>query len=396
MRGWGGGRRLTLAAPLTSPAALLYSYAFPCLGGRVQRQQSDATDKGANGMAAELQSTRYDVADVSAAVDYYFDKGWTDGLPVVPPTENAIWGMLETAGLEPQAEITFIDNRQVSVTAEKVAINGVMAGCRPEYMPVLVAAVEAMGDPLWSYHGPATSTGGSAVFAVVNGPIAQELGLNHGDNLFGPGWRANASIGRALRLVMRNVIGTLPGRLDRSTLGHSGKYSFCIAENEAESPWPALHVERGFRPQQDAVTILAALAPQQFYNQLSNTAEGILTTACAHMRISAGIRSHPQYALVLAGEHMQVLAQDGWSKDDVRRFCFERTQTSRAELKRIHVMAGDVSAADETAMMPLVPAPEDFLVIAAGSRAGAFSAFIPGWGSKSTSQSVSREIRKRR
>ena len=396
MRGWGGGRRLTLAVPLTSPAALLYSYAFPCLGGRVQRQQSDATDKGANGMAAELQSTRYDVADVSAAVDFYFDKGWTDGLPVVPPTENAIWGMLETAGLEPQAEITFIDNRQVSVTAEKVAINGVMAGCRPEYMPVLVAAVEAMGDPLWSYHGPATSTGGSAVFAVVNGPIAQELGLNHGDNLFGPGWRANASIGRALRLVMRNVIGTLPGRLDRSTLGHSGKYSFCIAENEAESPWPALHVERGFRPEQDAVTILAALAPQQFYNQLSNTAEGILTTACAHMRISAGIRSHPQYALVLAGEHMQVLAQDGWSKDDVRRFCFERTQTSHAELKRIHVMAGDVSAADETAMMPLVPAPEDFLVIAAGSRAGAFSAFIPGWGSKSTSQSVSREIRKRR
>ena len=345
-------------------------------------------------MAAALQSTRYDVADVSAAVDFYFDKGWTDGLPVVPPTENAIWGMLESAGLEPQAEITFIDNRQVSVTAEKVAINGVMAGCRPEYMPVLVAAVEAMGDPLWSYHGPATSTGGSAVFTVVNGPVAEELGLNHGDNLFGPGWRANASIGRALRLVMRNVIGTFPGRLDRSTLGHSGKYGFCIAENEAESPWPALHVDRGFRPDQDVVTILAALAPQQFYNQLSNTAEGILTTACAHMRISAGIRSHPQYVLVLAGEHMQVLAQDGWSKDDVRRFCFEHTRTSHAELKRIHVMAGEISAADETTMMPLVPTPEDFLVIAAGSRAGAFSAFIPGWGSKSTSQSVSREIRR--
>ena len=345
-------------------------------------------------MATELRSTRYDVADMSAALDFYFEKGWTDGLPVVPPTENAIWGMLETAGLEPQAEVTFIDHRQVSVTAEKIAINGVMAGCRPEYMPVLVAAVEAMGDPRWSYHGPATSTGGSAVFAVVNGPIAEELGLNHGDNLFGPGWRANAAIGRSLRLVMRNVIGTLPGRLDRSTLGHSGKYGFCIAENEAESPWPALHVERGFRPEQNAVTILAALAPHQFYNQLSNTAEGILTTACAHMRISAGIRSHPQYVLVLAGEHMQVIGQDGWSKDDIRRFCFEHTQSTHAELKRIHVMAGEVSAADETAMMPLVPAPEDFLVVAAGSRAGAFSAFIPGWGSKSTSQSVTREIRR--
>lgn len=345
-------------------------------------------------MAAELQSTRYDVADMAAAVGFYFDKGWTDGLPVVVPTENAIWGMLESAGLEPQTEITFIENRQVSVTAEKVAINGVMAGCKPEYMPVLVAAVEAMGDPLWSYHGPATSTGGSAVFAVVNGPIAQELEINHGDNLFGPGWRANSAIGRALRLVMRNVIGTLPGRLDRSTLGHSGKYSFCIAENEAESPWPPLHVERGFSPEQSAVTILAALAPHQFYNQLSHTAEGILTTACAHMRISAGVRSHPQYVLVLAGEHMQVIGQDGWSKDDIRRFCFEHTHTSQAELKRIHVMPGELSAADETAMMPLVPTPDDFLVVAAGSRAGAFSAFIPGWGSKSTSQSVTREIRR--
>ena len=248
-------------------------------------------------MAEALQSTRHDVADMSAAVDFYFDKGWTDGLPVVPPTENAIWGMLESAGLEPQAEITFIDNRQVSVTAEKVAINGVMAGCRPEYMPVLVAAVEAMGDPLWSYHGPATSTGGSAVLTVVNGPIAEELGLNHGDNLFGPGWRPNASIGRALRLVMRNVIGTLPGRLDRSTLGHSGKYGFCIAENEAESPWPALHVERGFRADQStsspfwrpwrrtSSTTSSAIPPRASSPPPART--------CASRRGSGAIRSTP-------------------------------------------------------------------------------------------------------
>ena len=191
-------------------------------------------------MARELQSKRYEVSDAVAAVEFYYDKGWTDGLPVVPPTENSIWGMLESAGLAPDQEIAFIQNRQVSVTAEKMAINAVMAGCKAEYMPVVVAAVEALGDPVWSYHGPATSTGGSAVFMLVNGPIAQELNINCGDNLFGPGWRANASIGRAVRLIMRNVIGTIPGRLDRSTLGHGGKYSFCIAENEAESPWPAL------------------------------------------------------------------------------------------------------------------------------------------------------------
>ena len=342
----------------------------------------------------ELQSTRYEVNDTEEAIEFYYAKGWTDGLPVVPPTEQSIRAMLDAGGLEPGEEITFIDNRQVSVTAEKVAINAVMAGCTPDYMPVVVAAITAIGDPAWSYHGPATSTGGSAVFMLVNGPIARELGLNHGDNLFGPGWRPNATIGRAVRLVMRNVIGTIPGRLDRSTLGHAGKYSFCIAENEADSPWPAVHVERGFRPEQNAVTVLAALAPHQFYNQLSNTAEGILTTACAHMRISAGAARQPEYVLVIAGEHMQVIAKDGWSKEDIKRFCFEHASTSLAELKRINIVPGSLTAADETTMRPLVHDPDDFIVVAAGSRAGAFSAYIPGWGGARTSASVTKEIRR--
>jgi hypothetical protein len=340
----------------------------------------------------ELQSTRYEVSDAAEAIEFYYAKGWTDGLPVVPPTQTSIHAMLDAAGCEPGDEITFIENRQVSVTAEKVAINAVMAGCLPAYMPVVVAAVKAIGDPLWSYHGPATSTGGSAVFMLVNGPIARELEMNCGDNLFGPGWRANATIGRAVRLVMRNVVGTLPGRLDRSTLGHSGKYTFCIAENEEESPWPPVHVERGFRPEQNAVTVFAALALHQFYNQLSNTAEGILTTACAHMRISAGVRNQPQYVLVIAGEHMQVMAKEGWSKDDIKRFCFENSKVSRAELKRINVMPGDIAPGDDAAMHTVVEAPEDFIVVAAGSRAGAFSAFIPGWGGKRTSRSITKEI----
>jgi hypothetical protein len=342
----------------------------------------------------ELRSTRYEVSDTVDAIEFYYAKGWTDGLPVVPPTEASIRAMLQAAGLDPGEEIAFIEQRQVSVTAEKVAINAVMAGCKPEYMPVLVAAIEAIGDPAWSYHGPATSTGGSAVFMLVNGPIAREIDLNCGDNLFGPGWRANATIGRAVRLVMRNVIGTLPGRLDRSTLGHGGKYSYCIAENEAESPWPPVHVERGFQPNQSAVTVLAALAPHQFYNQLSNTAEGILTTACAHMRISAGTARQPQHVLVIAGEHMQVIAKDGWSKDDIKRYCFEHTQGTQAELKRINIVPGAITPEDETTMRSLVRSPEDFIVVAAGSRAGAFSAYIPGWGSVRSSESVTKAIRR--
>jgi hypothetical protein len=343
---------------------------------------------------AELTSQRYEVKDMAEAIELYYAKGWTDGLPVVPPTENSIWGMLESAGLEPEAEITFIENRQVSVTAEKVAINTVMAGCQPEYMPVVVAAVEALGDPRFGYHGPATSTGGSAIFMVVNGPIARELNINCGDNLFGPGWRANAAIGRAVRLIMRNVIGTLPGLLDRSSLGHGGKYSYCIAENETDSPWPPLHVERGFRPEQNAVTIFAAMAPHQYANQLSATPEGVLTTACAFMRISAGLRGQPQYVLVFAGEHQAVMAQAGWSRDDVRQFCFEHTKTSHAEMKRMNVMPGAVQPGDETTMHPLVETPQDFIIVAAGGRAGVQSAYIPGWGGKRSSQSVTKEIRR--
>ena len=341
----------------------------------------------------ERSDSRIDLDDLAAAIEVYYAKGWTDGLPVVPPTEKSVRAMLDAAGLEPGREIVFIPDRQVSVVAQKVAINAVMAGCRPEVMPVIVAALEALGDPRYGYHGPATSTGGSAVFILVNGPIARKLGINCGDNLFADGWRANATIGRAVRLVMRNVIGTLPGLLDRSTLGHAGKYTFCIAENEAESPWPPLHVERGFAPTQSAVTVFAALAPHQFSNQLSNTAAGVLTTACAQMRLSAGAGRQPQYVLVLAGEHMKVIAGDGYSKDDVRRYCFEHTQTSCAELKRIHVLPGEIDPEDETRMLPLVPAPEDFVVVAAGGRAGVHSAYIPGWGNRQKTESVTREIR---
>jgi hypothetical protein len=345
-------------------------------------------------MKKELQSPRYDFSTTTEMIEFYYEKGWTDGLPVVPPTEDKVRAMLNAVALDPEDEIAFIEHRHVSVTAEKVAINAVMAGCKPEYMPVIVAALEAMSDPGYSFHGPATSTGGAAVFMLVNGPIAEELGINHGENLLGPGWRANATIGRAVHLVMRNVIGTLPGRLDRSTLGHAGKYSFCIAENEKESPWPPVHVERGFRPEQNAITVLAGLAPHQFYNQLSSAAEGVLTTACAQMRISGGMSRQPEYVLILTGEHMDIIIKEGWSKGDIKQFCFEHTKTSVAELKQIHALPGAIQPGDETTLRSLVPTPEDFIVVAAGGRAGAFSCYIPGWSGKSTSHSVTKEIRR--
>jgi hypothetical protein len=341
-----------------------------------------------------LTARRYDVADESAAIELFFRRGWTDGLPIVPPTQARVEAMLAAAGLAPEQQLAFIENRQTSVTAEKVAINAVMAGCKPEYMPVVVATIEALGDPLYGYHGPATSTGGAAVFVLVNGPIAAELDINSKDNLFGPGWRANATIGRTVRLVMRNVIGTLPGELDRSSLGHAGKYTFCIAENEADSPWPGYHTTRGFRSDQNAVTIFAAFAPHQFSNRLSATPEGVLTTACATMRISGGTARHPHYALVLAGEHMEIMRKAGWSRAHVQRYVRENSKTSLAELKRIHLLPGDPTPADETDMQPLLEFAEDLIVVAAGGRAGVQSAFIPGWGSKTGSRCVTKEIRR--
>jgi hypothetical protein len=340
-----------------------------------------------------MQPETYQVPDTAEAIEFFYKKGWTDGLPVVPPTDQSVQAMLNAVSMEPDEKVTFIESRQVTISAEKVAINAVMAGCKPEYMPVVVAAIEAIGDPLYGFHGPATSTGGAAVLLLVNGPITRALNINCGENLFGQGWRANATIGRALSLVMRNVIRTLPGELDRSTLGHGGKYTYCIAENEKESPWSPVHVERGFRPDQNAVTVFAGLAPHQVYNQLSNTAEGVLSTMADNMCISGGVVGQPQYVVVVAGEHMRVIAGDGWSKTDVKRFLFEHAQNSVAHLKRTNRLAGPVVQEDDKTMRPLVETPEDIIVVAAGGKAGAFSAFIPGWGNKKWSQSVTKEIR---
>jgi hypothetical protein len=347
-------------------------------------------------MAAELVSRRYAVEDPADAVELCFDRGWTDGLPVVPPTEARVRAMLDAAGLSPEQEIAFITNRQVAVSAEKVAINAVMAGCKPEYMPVVVAAVEGLGDPRWGYHGPATSTGGAGVLMIVNGPVARALDFNCGDNLFGPGWRANATVGRAVRLVMRNAIGTLPGALDRGTFGHPGKYTYVIAENELESPWTPLHVERGFRPDQSTVTVMAAEAPHQVYNQLSSTASGILETMCDDMRVSGNVMGQPNYAVVIAGEHMRTIAASGWGKAEIRAFVFEHTKNSLAHLKRTHRLSGQVEPADETTLRPLLASPDDILVVAAGGRAGSFSVYIPGWASRRSSAAVTTLVQERR
>ncbi len=334
-----------------------------------------------------------DSADPAELIEAYFERGWTDGLPVVPPTEKSIAAMLAAAGLRGDEVIGEIKGRNQVVVADKVAINAVMAGCLAEYMPVVVAAVRCLCHPDFAYHGPASSTGGSAMVLIVNGPLARRLGINSGNNVFGQGTRANATIGRAVRLVMMNVLNTRPGMLDRATLGNPGKYSFCFAENEEDHPWEPLHVERGFRPDQSTVTLYASNSLYQVYNQLASTPEPLLlcfADALSNLGVP-NVRGYNQTLIVFAGEHSDVLKKSGWSKRDVKRFVFEHAHRSIADLKRAGRRPGEITPEDEHTERPAFDDPEDLLIVCAGGRAGSWSACLPGWGKKWT-QAVTMPI----
>jgi hypothetical protein len=325
-----------------------------------------------------------DPADAITLIEAYYERGWTDGLPVVPPSAAAIAALLEATGLEASAVIGQIPGRNTAVTAEKLAINAVMAGCRPEYAPVVVAAVRGLCHPDFAYHGPASSTGGSAMILIVNGPIARRLGLNAGNNVFGQGWRPNATIGRAVRLVMMNAMNTRPGFLDRATLGNPGKYAFCFAENEAVSPWGPFHASRGLRPEQSAVTVYACNSLNQVYNQLAARPEPLLrcfADALCHMGIP-NVVGFNESLVVFAGEHTDVLRQSGWRRGDVQQFLIEHAQRTVADFKRAGRLPGEPNPEDETTWRRVFQSPDDILIVFAGGRAGAWSAAFPGWGKK--------------
>lgn len=345
-------------------------------------------------MNIQLKSNRHPVADVGEAIEFCYRQGWTDGLPVIPPTAEKVEAMLEAAKLEPDHEVGFIPEREISITAEKVAINAVMAGCLPEYMPVVVTAIECMADPKWAYHGPSTTTSGPAPLIIVNGPIAKELDINSKHNLFGPGWRSNTTIGRAVRLVMRNVCGSIPGVLDMATHGHPGKLSYVIAESEDESPWEPFHVDRGFKREQSTVTVVAADGPRMIFNQLSDTPEGVLITMADDMRISGGVIGQTVYIVLLAGEHMEIMEKHGWTKRDVRRYLFENTMNNYAHLRITQRFPMPLKLGDENRIRPLVTSEDKIWVIPAGGTAGAFSSYIPGWAKESWSYAVTKEVKR--
>jgi hypothetical protein len=321
-----------------------------------------------------------------ALIEAYYDAGWTDGLPVVPPNDAAIEEMLAGGGLRGDEVIGTIPGRNTVVVADKVAINAVMAGCRPEYLPVVLAALKGLCHPDFAYHGPASSTGGSAITLVVNGQVARRLQINSGNNAFGPGHRANGTIGRAVRLTMMNVMNTRPGLLDRATLGHPGKYTFCFAEHEEDHPWEPLHASRGLRADDSAVTVYASNSLYQVYNQLAATPETLLVgfaDALSNLG-QPNVKGFNQALVVFAGEHTEILRASRWSRQQVQQFLVERARRRVADFKRAARLPGPLQPADETTWRYLFERPEDILIVCAGGRAGSWSACLPGWGNKWT------------
>ena len=336
--------------PFTDVAALLESRAARIGDGRAQSTgicpYSVSTRRRRDARAPRLTLRRrhgsmpsvttrpgLDVADPWSAIEACYARGWTDGLPVVPPTEALVDAMLAAGPWAADHVLLCEPVRDRAVTAEKAAINAVMAGCRPEYFPVVGAALLAIGDPAFMLHGPATSTGGSALMVIVNGPIGARLELNGKGNLFGPGVRANATIGRTLRLVLLNCLECQPGVLDKSTQGWPGKYSLCFAEEEAASPWEPLHVSRGLPADRSAVTVYAAESGHNVLSHGTSDPERLLT-CFADAMAGLGSLSPGRSVIVFAPEHAAHLARAGWSRGRVQQWLYERAWRSLADLKR--------------------------------------------------------------
>jgi hypothetical protein len=331
-------------------------------------------------MTAPLRSRTYEVADAVAANELFQQNGWTDGLPIVPPTEDRVREFLDVARLAPDEVVGVEPVRRRHITAEKIAIAAVMAGALPAYMPVVIAIVKAMCSPEFGLHGSTASTGGSAPFVVVNGPIRTAIGMNATHNVLANGNRANATIGRTVRLLIVNALDGIPGQLDRSTLGHPGKFTFCIAEDEEDSAWSPLSVERGIPAGVSAATVMAAESPHQVMNDWTRDPRELLTTYVAAIRANMLTYSiwAGNYALVVPKQHRHVLVAAGFSKKDVREFVFEGARVTRREWRTVG-KAAVAGRKDEDAVYPALRSPDDLLVVAAGGPAGGFGVVVPPW-----------------
>jgi hypothetical protein len=315
---------------------------------------------------------------------YYQERGWTDGLPIVPPTAAAVGEFLLWTDRDPRDVVAILPPRQGEATVERIATNAVMAGCRPEYFPVVLTAIEALADPLFNLDSIQATTHPVAPLLIVNGPIASEIGVNAGYNAFGQGFHANATIGRAMRLVLMNVGGGVPGTGDRATQGSPAKFAYCVAENEAQNPWEPLHVEAGLPREVSTVTVFGCEGPHNIQDHYSHTGVGVLRTIAGAMGEagSNNLLGAGWPLLSLGPEHAATIARDGFSKQQVKEFLFEHARFPLARLgaeyREAQIKRRRVVDAPDT-LVPIVRSPEDISVIVVGG-AGKHSSWQPTFG----------------
>ena len=326
-----------------------------------------------------LSSKQYEVESEEEAQEYFHTRGLTDGLPIVPPTKEKVTACLHQAGMVSSHVLGVEPVRERVITAEKTAVNAVLAGCQPRHFPVVAAAVEAMCRPEFLLHGATCSTGGCAILMIINGPIVEELAMGATFNALANSDRASAVIGRSIRLVLNNILDVRPGGLDRSTLGHPGKFSYCLAEDENGTNWIPLAQQRGAPSDISTVTVLAAGAPRQIMNEWTTVPEEILETFAAEIRANMLHYSvwGGNYAIIVPKQLRDNLENAKWSKADIQNFIFERARVKKHHWTKVgkRFLVTD----DKDKEFSALTTPEDLLVIAAGGPAGGFGAVIPPW-----------------
>jgi len=332
------------------------------------------------------------VDDYEQALEVVYQRGWTDGLPVVLPTRRRVEAMLEHVGRDPQESLGEVPPKGGEATLEKLAINAVLGGCLPEHFPVVLAAMEALLDPSHNLNGVSQTTHMCVPLVIVNGPVVRDLGFNSRDGVFGNGYRANASVGRGIRLALWNLGGAVPWETDKATLSHPGEYTFCIAEEENDNPWRPFHVERGCPEGSDAVTVFACEAPHSVlcYGTPEEMLYALVDSLCPLG--SNNVHFQGQTLVVLNPVNAEEFARRGWSKDDIRMYLWEHARRPLTELKLCGATHEQFRSAERTAgrlplrhtlnipttRVPVATAPDDIHIVVAGGRSY-FAAVLPGW-----------------
>lgn len=344
-----------------------------------------------------ILARRINIGSGEDEMEAMFDRGWSDGLPLVPPTEERVLRMLTGTARDPQEVIGLVPSDLVPATVEKIAINAVMAGCKPEYLPVVLAAVEAVLDEPFAMHGVLATTMYVGPVVVVNGPVRQQIGMNARGNALGQGNRANATIGRALQLVIRNIGGGRPQEVDRATLGNPGKLTYCFAEDEEGSCWEPLSVERGIAPGRSAVTVFAGYGLQGVVDQKSRDPESLARSFAGCMKAIYNPKLAPacDAMIVISPEHERTFREAGWTKQQLYAALYRLTEMNGDDLiAGAHGIAegGPPSYAGRKIAKFR---PGGLLIVRAGGGAGMFSGIIGGWSASGErgSAPVTKEVK---